>query len=227
MSELRAVSAAPSAPEESVAPLRPGGRRRRVGLAALGGLFIVLAALLGASLVSSLRSSTAVLVMQSSLAPGEVLAAGDLVVAELGADGLGQLSFVSAAEQDSVVGLTALGPVPAGSLVSPAMFGDRGDLIPADHSVIGVVLDRGALPAGVVQPGDEVELIAAADSARIAIDAETPSATVVGRATVWMVEPALDLERGTSVSVVVASDLVPAVAQAAADNRLRLGLVGR
>lgn len=237
MSELRTVTTAngsaaattsgqPTAAPE-LSPMRPAGRRRRVGLAAVGGLFILLAALLGASLVGSLRSSTTVLVLQADLAAGDVVTEGDLIVAELGADGLGQLSYVEADQQETVVGLTALGPVPAGSLVSPAMFGQRDGLIPSGHSVIGVVLERGALPAGIVQSGDEVELIAAADATRIVVDDVVPTADVVGRATIWMVEPAPELERGTSLSVVVESELVPDVAQAAADNRLRIGLVGQ
>lgn len=227
VSELRSIDRSERTTEpgrsDPATRLGTGGRRRRLGLAAVGGLFILLAGLIGASLFASLRSSVPVLVLRTDVAAGDVLTADDLLAAELGADGLGQLSYVTVERQDQIVGLTALGPIPAGSLVSPAMFGDRSEIIPADHSVVGVVLDRGALPAGVVQPGDEVELIAAADTIGLT---EVAVADVIGRARIWVVEPATELERGTSVSVVVASDLVPAVAQAAADDRLRIGLVG-
>ena len=219
------AGASASGRSEDVIGLRPGGRRRSLGMAALGGLFVLIAALLGASYFSSLRSSQAVLVAGSNLAAGDIVAADALQVVELGADGLGQLSFVPADRQDEVVGLTALGPVPAGSLLSVAMFGERADVIPDGRSVVGVVLDRGALPAGVVHAGDDVELIAVADASTL-VD-EPRVAEVLGRAQVWVVEPAPELERGTSLSVVVESGLAPEVAQAAADGRLRIGLVGR
>ena len=234
VSELRPVErtrptqpTAGLAPTEGITRLGAGGKRRRIGLAAVGGLFILLAGLIGASLVGSLRSSTAVLVTQTDLAAGDILTADHLVVAELGTDGLGQLAYVAVDQQSNVVGQTALGPVPAGSLVAPAMFGDRGELIPAGQSVVGVVLERGALPAGIVQSGDEVDLIAVADATRAGLDDEQPTADILGRATIWIVEPAIELERGTSLSVTVPTELVPEVAQAAADNRLRLGLVGQ
>ncbi len=230
VSELRPVerprqrsSARPGQPDE-ITRLGAGGRRRRLGLAAIGGLFILVAALIGASLFTALRSSVSVLALQTDIAAGDVLDVGDLVAVELGADGLGQLSYLSVERQNEIVGLTALGPLPAGSLVSAAMFGERGDIIPAGQAVIGVVLDRGALPAGIVQPGDEVDLIAAVGSVQLTDEAV---AEVIGRGRIWMIEPATELERGTSVSVVVASELVPAVAQAAADERLRIGLVGQ
>ena len=209
---------------DAASRLAVGGRRRRLGLAAVGGLFILLAGLIGASLFASLRSSTPVLVLRTDIDAGDVLTADQLIVVELGTDGLGQLAYLPADRQDTIVGLTALGPVPSGTLVSPAMFGTRTEVIPAGHAVVGVVLDRGALPAGVIQAGDEVELIAAADITPLT---EGAVADVIGRARVWVVEPATELERGTSVSLVVASDLVPAVAQAAADERLRVGLVGQ
>ena len=208
----------------SLTPLNRSGRRRRLGLAAIGGLFILVAGLVGASLFNSLRSSTPVLALRGDLAAGETLTADRLVVVELGTDGLGQLSYVSAERQGEVVGQTALGPIPAGSLLSPAMFGARGEVIPPGHAVVGVVLDRGALPAGIVQPGDDIELIATIDSP-LADDGVV--ADMVGRGQVWVVEPATELERGTSLSIVVASELVPVVAQAAADDRLRIGLIGQ
>lgn len=230
VSELRPVERSQRATEApttngDVTRLGTGGRRRRLGLAAVGGLFVLVAGLIGASLFASLRSSVPVLVLRTDVAAGDVLTADQLLAAELGADGLGQLSYLPVDRQDEVLGLTALGPLPAGALVSPAMFGDRGDVIPADHSVVGVVLDRGALPAGIVQAGDDVELIAAVDT--IGLTETAAVAEVIGRARIWVVEPATELERGTSVSVVVASELVPAVAQAAADDRLRIGLVGQ
>lgn len=224
MERTRSATEQTASTNNGVTRLGTGGRRRRLGLAAVGGLFVLVAGLIGASLFASLRSSVPVLVLSTDIEAGDVLTADRLVAAELGADGLGQLSYLPVDRQDEVVGLTALGPLPAGSLISPAMFGDRGEIIPAGHSVVGVVLDRGALPAGIVQPGDEVELIAAVDTVG---STEQTVAEVIGRARIWVVQPATELERGTSVSVVVPSDLVPAVAQAAADDRLRIGLVGQ
>lgn len=227
VSDLRAVSS-DAVSDDVVVPLRSGGRRRRVGLAALGALFVVLAALAGALLFQSLRSSVSVLVLATDVEAGEVLAAEALVVAEVGADGLGQLSYLPVERQGEVVGLTALGPLPAGSLVSSDMFGSRGEVIPAGESVVGVVLDRGALPAGLVQSGDEVDLIAVADgSGVVAAEDGSREAVVLVRARVWLVEPSVEFEQGTSVSFVVPSDSAPVVAQAAADGLLRVGLVGQ
>ena len=224
---LRAVSSE-SAESPDLVRLRPGGRRRRFGLAAVGGLFVLVTALLAAAYMSSLRSSERVIVLSADVVVGEVLTADHLVVVEMGTDGLGQLGYVSADRQGDVVGLSALGALPAGSLVAPGMFGDRSSLVPDGFSVVGAVLDRGALPAGVVHVGDEVDLLAVADSAVLTSGADSrPSAVVLGRAQVWALEAAPELERGTSLSLAVDAELAPAVAQAAADGRLRVGLVGQ
>lgn len=133
--------------------LRPAARRRRYGLAALGLLFILVAALAAAILVQSLRSSVSVLVLASDIEAGEILDATKVVVAQLGSDGLGQIDFVDAERQSDVVGLRALGPMPAGSVLSRSMFGSSADVVPAGKTVVGVVLVPGALPAGVVHSG--------------------------------------------------------------------------
>ncbi len=227
MTALRAVGREAPGADSVVVGLSPAGRRRRFGLAGVGLLFVVVAALGAVWFVESLRQSTPVLVLASDLEAGQVLGPGDLVVAELGTDGLGQVDFVDAGRQDEVVGLSALGPIPSGVVVSHQMFGEREAVVPEGHTVVGVVLAPGALPAGVVEPGDTVELIAVAPPSQVLADGGSgPGPVVLGRAVVWAVDPPLEFESGTSLSVVVESSLAGDVAQAAADGRLRLGLVG-
>lgn len=209
--------------EETVMSLKTGGRRRRGGFAALGLLFVVLAALGAVAVFQSLRESVPVLVLDRDLAAGEILMSSDLVVVELGADGLGVVPYVAVSDQESVIGLSSLGPLPKGSLVTEGMFGERSDVVPTDMTVVGAVLTPGALPAGQVVVGDEVELIVAVD--RVAVDAESSSAAVVGRGQIWALEEVGEFEAGTSVSLLVESSLAAEVAQAASNDRLRLGLV--
>jgi hypothetical protein len=93
--------------------------------------------------------------------------------------------------------------------------------------VVGAALDPGASPSSGLAAGDRVVLLGVAKtSAGVAMDPVT--AALLTEGTVWSVEP---IGAGTSTAKVWVSLLVPAgaqaaVAQAAADGRLRLSLAG-
>jgi hypothetical protein len=93
--------------------------------------------------------------------------------------------------------------------------------------VVGAALPAGATPIARLAAGDRVTLLAVAKTSGAPSDT-TAAATVVTAGTVWSVQVPASTGGSSTwwVSVVVPSEAQTAVAQAAADGRLRLSLVG-
>ncbi|MGF1597621.1 MAG: SAF domain-containing protein [Acidimicrobiales bacterium] len=201
-----------------------GTRRRRPVHVALGALFVVGAGLLGALLITSVTATRSVLVAAVDIEPGHVVEAGDLRVVEISE--LGEADVVEVARRDLVVGRLARGPIPAGALIHPDQLTAAESAVPAGWSVVGAALEPGAAPGPALRAGDRVDVLAVAPVA--GLDDRGDGAEVVATAaTVWAVSSPDGAIGGRSVvSLLVPVDRQAAVAQAAADGRLRLTLVG-
>ena len=201
-------------------------RRRRPTWTILGVVMVGVAALLTAWLFTASNRRISVLVAARDLNPGDVLHASDVRVVEVG--NAGAMRAVRPSEQALIVGRTARGPLPAGTVLNAGLFADRDQVVPAGFSVVGAALDAGAAPSGTMRVGDRVTLLAAAKAANAPATGPAPTATVLGTGSVWSVQA---LGSGSSTSkwwvAVLVPDLVQQdVAQAAADGRLRITLGG-
>ena len=201
--------------------------RRRPTWAIAGIGLIVLAMLLGAWVFAAQSSTTQVLVAARDLDAGEVVTSADFRVIEL--SNAGGLRAVQPAGQSLIVGKATRGPVPAGTVLNTGLFVDAGQSVPAGEVVVGVALDPGASPSTQLSAGNRVEVLAVARTVAGSTQAAPATAQVLATGTVWAVEP---IGTGaSSVGRVWVSLLIPqsahgAVAQAASEGRLRLGLLG-
>lgn len=103
----------------SVTSLTPPTRRRPSWIA-LGVLLAALAGLLGAYVFSAATDTISVVVAARDIDPGDVLGPGDVRVVEMGRTG--ELRAVLSDQQDLVVGRSARGPIPAGTVLNTGLF---------------------------------------------------------------------------------------------------------
>jgi Flp pilus assembly protein CpaB len=209
-------------PESALALASP--KHRRPSWVVAGVALVALAGLLGAWVFSTTTSTRRVVVAARTLGPGEVLGAGDLRVVELGHSS--GLRALSPDQEDLVIGRAARGPIPAGTVLNTDLFADRDRVIPPGSVVVGAALAPGAAPAAGLAPGDRVNLIGVAKNDGAA--AAPVAASVLTTGTVWSVQAPTSNGGGTNwwVSLLVPASSQASVAQAAADGRLRLSLVG-
>ncbi len=212
----------------AVASLEPP-KRRRPSWIALGVLITGLAGLLGAYVFSVATDTISVVVAARDLDPGEVLGSADVRIVEMGRTG--ELRAVTAAQQDLVVGRAARGPVPAGTILNTRLFVGADAAIPSGKVVVGGAFGAGAVPTGSLRAGDGLQLLrVATEREQLSSSAPTgPSATLLGEAAVWSVEGEASTDSRSQVvwvSLLIDVELQGAVAQAAADDVLRLGLTG-
>ncbi len=227
----RVPTAAPSTNGDRAAPSPvslASPTRRRPSWVLLGALLVGLAGLIGAWVFVATSERMSVVVAARDLDPGEVVGVSDLRVVEMGRSG--DLRAIESSQQELILGRSARGPIPAGTVLNTDLFAAEGESIPSGQVVVGAALEPGAVPVGALRAGDRVDVLGVARTTAAAIDpaATTPVAEVLAVGTVWSVEPA---GTGTSTSRVWVALLVPAdtqgvVAQAAADGLLRLSLVG-
>lgn len=204
-------------------------KRRRPSWIALGVLLAGLAGLLGAYVFSAATDTISVVVAARDLDPGEVLGPADVRIVEMGRTG--ELRAVMADHQDLVLGRAALGPVPAGTILNTRLFVDAGAAIPHGMVVVGGAFGAGAVPTGSLRAGDQVQLLrVATEREQLASGSPAASAAIVlGVATVWSVEGEASTDVRSQVvwvSLLIEAELQGDVAQAAADDVLRLGLTG-
>ena len=220
-------------PRPSVPPARDGGlgvmgaSRRRPTWALLGAALVVVAMLAGAWVFASNARSTAVLVASHDLAAGTVVEANDFRVVEVSqASGLRALT---PSQLGLIQGRAARGPIPQGTLVNVDLFAARDVVVPAGLVVVGVALDPGASPSSRLAAGDRVEVLAVTRPTTGGATGLPPAAAVVLTVgSVWSVEP-IGSGSGSGkawVSLLIPQGVHAEVAQAAADGRVRLGLLG-
>jgi hypothetical protein len=200
-------------------------KHRRPSWVVAGVALMGLAALVGAWVFSTTTSTMRVVVAARDLGAGEVVGASDLRVVELGRTT--GVRAISPAQEDLILGRAARGPVPAGTVVNTDLFADRDRVVPAGSVVVGASLPAGATPTARLAAGDRVTLLAVAKSNGAPSDVAA-SATVLTTGMVWSVEAPTPTggSSGWWVSLLVPSASQADAAQAAADGRLRLSLVG-
>ena len=109
---------------------------------------------LGAGVWANDEPATAVLVLSRTVPKGDVIAAGDLVVAEVLAPGV---IFVPASSKPQVVGQRAMSTLPAGSLLGPNAYGTP--LLPAGVTQVSLRLGPSQVPSCELPGGTRLILI--------------------------------------------------------------------
>jgi hypothetical protein len=190
----------------------------------VGVVAVVLAALVGAWVVATSSETIRVVVAARDIDPGELIGVDDLRVVEVGRGG--GLRAIQSSRQDLILGQAARGPIPEGTVLNTDLFTDRDEAVPVGQVVVGAALEPGAAPTSSLSAGDRVDVVGVAPSTG-GPPAADAAAAVLTSGTVWSVAPTGE---GSSsqvwVSLLVPADAQPAVAQAAADGRLRLSLAG-
>ncbi len=224
---LRAVTAPAGqagidAPVVSVSP----PKRRRPSWVLIGVVLVGLAALLGAYVFTTVNDRLSVMVAAHDLEPGKPISAGDLRVVEMGKTS--SLRAIQPEQQALIVGQAPRGPIPEGTVLNTGLFVPTGQVVPVGSVVIGGAFEAGAVPTPSMSPGDDVVMLVVAPTLTGGVTDSQAAAVALGRAKVWAVTGSVDGAASTSriwVSLMVTEDVQTAVAQAAADGRLRLGLV--
>jgi hypothetical protein len=185
------------------------------------GVVVVAVCALGVVLWQRSTTSTeAVLVLARSVRAGEELRAEALRVEDVHLGAL--VGHVGATDSRRVVGKTATADLPAGTLVTDALFAGRPP-VPAGATVVAAALVPGQFATFELRPGQAVTAIR---TGRATAAAEPDAGAVLAAATVYEVR-ALDDTTGTwIVSLLVPEAAAPAVASAAAAKSLSLALVG-
>lgn len=211
------------APMVAVESLTPPTRRRPSWL--LGGVLLVaLAALLGAYLFARVTDTISVTVAARDLPPGHVVTRDDLRAVEISRTG--DLRAVLIEQQDLLVGSAARSLVPAGTVLHTGLFVRPDAAVPPGKVVVGGAFAAGAAPWSGLRPGDRVVLLRVGTAAPGAAD-DTPAAEL-GTAEVWAVDgeaSSASASQRVWVALLVNSAIQGDVVQAAAADRLRLGLV--
>lgn len=202
--------------------------RRRPSWVVAGVILVGLAALLGAYVFTAATDTLSVTVAARDLSPGETIEAGDLRVVELGRTG--DLRAILADQQDLIIGLTPRSPIPADTLLNTGLFVSAEDVLPAGQVVVGASFTAGEVPTPSLAVGERVAILAVTQQAVGGVDTSTEpaAATVVGEATVWAVTGEATTGGSSEqvwVSLLIDEELQNVVAQAAADELLRLSLV--
>ncbi len=200
--------------------------RRRPSWVVLGVVLVGLAALLGAYVFVSVSSTVGVMVAARDLDPGDTITAADLRVVEVG--GNTSLRAVQPEQQNLIVGLAPRSAIPEGTLLNTDLFVDSAEVIPEGMVIVGSSMTAGAVPSPSLQSGDKVQILATQVQAVGSVD-EPAAAALIGEATVWAVDDAAAAGGQPGrlwISLVVEESLQTQVAQAAADDRLRLSLDG-
>ena len=196
-------------------------KRRRMSWMLAGVGIVVLAGLLGAFAFTLQTKTVSVYVAARDLAPGDVISENDVRLATIGASSEG-LRAVQPADKALLVGQSARGAIPAGTVLNIGLVASKSDVIPAGMVVVGAALDPGALPAGVTV-GDRVVVLSVAGQTA---GAAPSAAAVITPAAVWAA-PVISANGSKQVvSLLVPEAMQELVAQAAADGRLRLSLSG-
>lgn len=199
------------APTALVPPLR---MRRRPSLLAAGALSVLLGSLLGVYVYSSQENTVEVAVVRQSITKGALINAESLTVARVSADPA--LHPVSMAQAEEMVGKRAAVDLPVGSFLTAAAVSDS--LVPPmKHSVVGLNLVPGQMPAMELAVGDRVRVVGWSKDAASSPPMKTVSARV---AAVRRTED----ETSTLVDVEVGADLAEELAARAATGEVALVL---
>ena len=184
--------------------------RRSMPMALMGLLSVVIGAVVAGGLFLGGDARQAVLVVARPVAAGQVIAAGDLAVAEASLSGAEALP---ASERAEVVGKTAAVGLVPGAVLAPSQLGARSGL-GRGEAVVGLAVKAGQAPAGL-RAGTRVRVVDTGGNAGV-----PPAAVVSSSAVVTDVDTS---DTGTVVaSLRVAEGDAVAVAAAGAAGRASL-----
>lgn len=178
-----------------------------------------------AVLMTNAGDRQAVLAMANTVSAGSVIEPGDITVVEISADKA--LRPLAASQRSRVVGRTANSTLVAGTLVTKAQLGSQ--LRPgAGESVVGIRLKGTRMPPAALRPGDRVQIIQTASPN----EAEVPEAgqlllgSVLTEGRVLAAERTRESSDTFELSIAVDASMAPAVAGAAAADRVSVVLMG-
>jgi hypothetical protein len=202
----------------------PTGQARHPKLSwvALGLAVVLAGALFGAVTLARVADRTPVLALAGPIERGEVLTDAHLRVVHVASDEV--LPLVPAADRDRLVGHTATGPLPTGSLITAEQFSD-GPQLAEGWSVVGLALQPGEYPLAALRPGDVVEVVRTPNPTGARSDGGSGAVVLTGEAEVYALGPLGEGSSGLMVSLTVPQDTGPAIAAAAAEGRVRLALI--
>jgi len=202
--------------------LESPGRRIQVPQLVVAVLLVALSALVAVVLFTRAAARDPVLALAADVERGQVVTAGDFQVVYVGTDD--PISTVASDELSSLVGLTAVSDLEAGTIVTPAQFVARSVLEPGE-GVVGLALSPGEYPTLRLAAGDLVDVILT-ESPSAASEAEATDRGVVlaERAEVFDIAE-LGTQGQRFVSLRMPEDAAADVARAAAQGRVRLVLV--
>ncbi len=220
---FRSVPAGANDAETPLVKLTPPSQRRPSFV--LGGALAVLfAAALGGWVLTTSSSTISIMVMARDVEAGEVVAATDLRAVEVGH--FSDARAVQPHQQALVVGLAARGPLAEGTVINTDLLIARSQVIPAGMAVVGAELEPGAAPAGAFEPGDRVALLGTQRATSASAEA-SEEAELLTEGSLWAIErPDGSYGGRMVVALLVPEEAQGRVAQAAADGRLRIALVG-
>ena len=132
------------------------------------------------------------------------------------------MGHLAATDAARVIGQSATADLPAGTLVTAALFAGRPP-VPAGSSVVAAALVPGQFATFQLRPGQTVTAIRTGGATA---GAEPYAGTVLAPATVYEVRPLDDTAGTWIVSLLVPEAAAPGVASAAAAKALSLALVG-
>ncbi|MDH6133603.1 hypothetical protein P3T37_002999 [Kitasatospora sp. MAA4] len=148
----------PSGPVTPSRSLR--ARRRRPAMIAMAAALIAAGGLGGAVLYNSSGQRIAVLALARDVPYGQPLTADDLVVARIAGDPV--LNPVSAADRSLAIGQRATTDLHRGALLLPADL-TRALVVKPSDQVVGLAVKPSQLPAGGLEPGQQVIVVLTAD----------------------------------------------------------------
>ena len=201
--------------------LESPGRRIQVPQLVVAVLLVALSALVAVVLFTRAAARDPVLALAADVERGQVVTAGDFQVVYVGTDD--PIRTVASDELSTLVGLTAVSDLEAGTIVTPAHFVARSVLEPGE-GVVGVALSPGEYPTLRLAAGDLVDVIRTESSAASEAEATNGGVVLAERAEVFDIAE-LGTQGQRFVSLRMPEDAAADVARAAAQGRVRLVLV--
>lgn len=196
-------------------------RRVQVPQLVVAVLLVAVSALAAVVLFSRAAARDPVLALAADVERGQVVASGDFQVVYVGTDD--PISTVTSDELASLVGLTAVSDLEAGTIVTPAYFAARSVLEPGE-GVVGLALAPGEYPTLRLAAGDLVDVIRTESPSAASEEVADGGVLLAERAEVFDIAE-LGTQGQRFVSLRMPEDAAADVARAAAEGRVRLVLV--
>lgn len=189
----------------------------------LGVLVLVVSALASLYVFTSSTERASVLAMARPVERGQIVAAEDLVVVEVGSDDA--LATMTRSRSGEVVGRRALVDLTPGVLLSPSLLAGPGGLTAGD-GVVGLDLTAGAVPSLRLEPGSTVAVILTPAVGDVNAEVTGGGAAALGEVLVAAAEVVEVVPLGSQgrlfVALSMTQDEATAVSVAASVGRVRL-----